>query len=238
MYYQKRLLIFLNSIVWLCLGFLYFLNNYPQLPKQQIHLIFGGTFLLMAFYSAFKSNDKQYLKLQILILTLTSIFTIYVAPHSVISPFGLISKNIVWILFIYASWLLFNGKSRSSLTLSKYTLAFIWLYEGLIPKILFQQEIEIDFLHFLKLTSHIAPSVLLSLIGAGEILLAILIMLSRNNVEKLIIKTQLFLLVAITILTSFKFLDLWLHPLGPFVKNIPIIGISIILLTKGKISNE
>lgn len=238
MYYQKRLLLLVNSLVWLCLGLLYFLNYFPQLPKQQIHLIFGSTYLLMSFFSIFKSSKIICLKAQILILILTSIFTVYIDPQTIISPFGLVTKNIVWIMFIYASWLHFNEKSSSSVTLSKYTLAFIWLYEGLVPKILFQQEIEIDFLHYLNLTNHIDPSVLLSLIGVGEILLAILIMLSRGDVEKLIIKIQFLLLIVITVLASFNFLDLWLHPLGPFVKNFPIIGISIILLIKGNTSND
>jgi hypothetical protein len=106
------------------------------------------------------------------------------------------------------------------LTVSRVALAFVWIYQGLVPKLVCQSPIE------LGLLSHLGPAFgfLCSVMGYGEMLFGLLLLLTPWRWP--------FVLNIVAMLGLFSFVSvtepaLLVQPFNPVTLNVALIALSI-----------
>jgi hypothetical protein len=111
-------------------------------------------------------------------------------------------------------------------SITRYILAFFWLYSGILP--FFQYE------HTIIIIKHIfSNNTLASFIFYSSCFMDILIgiaLLFRYKTY-VIYLSQIIIISLYTCVLTIYLPTLWLNPLGPLVKNIPIIFLLLILLS-------
>ena len=154
-------------------------------------------------------------------------FTVILAIHEPLllaSPFGVLSKNLQ-ILVVLAvidrvardgQW---TAQTRSWLRVG---MAVVWLTEGLFPKLLFQQQIELAMVPRIGIT-HISPSILVGALGIGQVLSGVLALLLAGKPLKLLLTCQAVALIVLPLAVGVLEPTLYVHPFGPFIKNMPIL---------------
>ncbi|MCB0384762.1 MAG: hypothetical protein KDD43_05155, partial [Bdellovibrionales bacterium] len=156
-----------------------------------------------------------------LILGFTTILAIH-DPWLLAHPFGVLSKNLPLLLLIFLLWKVpHSGWSPSSLWLLRIAAALPWFTEGLFPKILFPQEMEIAIVAGSGL-SPIAPENFLQFIGAMQVGSAILALTLKSSALRIVLLLQALGLVLFPILVGYQIPNMWFHPFGPFFKNLPV----------------
>lgn len=110
--------------------------------------------------------------------------------------------------------------------LLKFSIAFIWIYTGIIS--LFVYPIESSF-HLLSQVGITHPLNLIALYTMGIVDLIIGFTVLLNYHVKLIGSIQVILILGYTTLISIFLAEQWIHPFGPISKNIPLI-ISILII--------
>ena len=101
-------------------------------------------------------------------------------------------------------------------------MALIWITEGLFPKLLFQQPMELAVVSNSGLVPMSAPA-FLSLLGFAQLASGVLALLLRGKPLLWLLAAQVAALVVLPALVSFQDPMLWFHPFGPMTKNFPII---------------
>ncbi|WP_440881333.1 DoxX-like family protein [Tenacibaculum sp. C7A-26P2] len=106
------------------------------------------------------------------------------------------------------------------------TLGIIWIYQGLIPKILFTDSGEIEILRQLRLFNGYEENILI-IIGIAEISFGItLILIQRKSFQYLNILSLLILSIG----AIFSDLIIFTLPFNPFSLNISMIALSVIAI--------
>lgn len=144
-------------------------------------------------------------------------------PRLLASPFGMLTKNLPIMACVAGAYLIekegFTPRARAVLRVG---MALIWITEGLIPKILFQQPEEL----IIAARSGLAwgnPSRLLYAIGAAQLVSGILALKLSNAPLRWLLGAQIAALLILPVVVSWQVPWLWFHPFGPLTKNIPII---------------
>ncbi|MEI8186648.1 MAG: DoxX-like family protein [Chlorobiaceae bacterium] len=120
----------------------------------------------------------------------------------------------------------FFSNQSPALILCRIVLAFSWIYQGAVPKIVCQSRGEIDLLgHVIPLYQWVCEAIIW--IGAGEILFGLLLLVAAS--------TWLFRfnIVALTGLLLFVLLfepAMFTLPFNPLTLNISLIALSVIAL--------
>ena len=104
---------------------------------------------------------------------------------------------------------------------SRIALAFVWIYQGIVPKLVCQSPIE------LGLLSHLGPmfGFLCSIMGYGEMLFGVLILLSPWRWPFLLNIAAMLGLFGFVSLTEPQLL---VQPFNPVTLNVALIALSII----------
>ncbi|GIN84906.1 membrane protein [Heyndrickxia sporothermodurans] len=105
------------------------------------------------------------------------------------------------------------------------TLAFVWIYQGLVPKILYPNNGELELLHGTKLLPVGYEYVLLILVGVFEILLGVCFFLFWRRKSLFIFNNILLVLLGISAFIGNK--TVFTEPFNPMTLNILMISISI-----------
>ncbi len=158
-----------------------------------------------------------------MVLSFTLILAVW-QPLLLASPFGMLSKNlqflcVLWVLFLVeksGTW------TKNARTLLRIGMAVVWLTEGLFPKLLFQQQIELQMVPRIGIHA-VSPSVLVGLMGAGQIVSGILALTLSGKWLRLLLLLQVCALVFLPLAVGFLEPTLYVHPFGPFSKNLPIL---------------
>ena len=158
-----------------------------------------------------------------LVLSFTLILAV-AQPILLASPFGMLSKNlqflvVLWVLLLVEKEGHFSAQAQRILRVG---MAVVWLTEGLFPKILFQQQIELQMVPRIGIHS-VSASVLVGAMGASQILSAILALTLRGKWLRLLLLLQAAALIVLPIVVGFLEPTLYVHPFGPFSKNLPIL---------------
>ncbi len=144
-------------------------------------------------------------------------------PRLLVSPFGMLTKNVPIMAAVAGAFLLEReGWTRRVTWLLRVGMAFVWLSEGLLPKILFQQPEEL----VIAAGSGLAfghPSALLRVIGALQLASGLLALGARGRLLRFVLGAQVAGLVIMPALVSLQVPWLWLHPFGPYTKNVPVL---------------
>lgn len=164
-----------------------------------------------------------------MVLTFTVILVAWDA-RLLVNPFGMLTKNVPILAAVATAWLVEReGWSRRALWLLRSGMAFIWLSEGLLPKVFFQQGEELRIVEGVGL-SFGAPGTVLALIGVLQAASGVLALTLSGRWLRVVLAAQIAALVVLPLVVSWQVPWLWFHPFGPFTKNVPIIfGTGVVL---------
>jgi hypothetical protein len=152
-----------------------------------------------------------------------------VEPMLLVSPFGYLTKNAALCVLLLAC----VGLEREGLTPRVHRLlqvgaALPWWTEGLGPKVLFQQAVELELVGRLGLDLVPASRVLVA-IGAAQALSGVAALTLRGRSLAWLLTAQAVALVALPLVVGALEPTLWVHPFGPFSKNVPVLAATLIL---------
>lgn len=154
-------------------------------------------------------------------------------PMLLVNPFGVLSKNLSFVLVVIAAYRLARESPDAAVddgaTASLITAAAAapWLTEGLLPKILFQQQVELAMAPALGLT-FASPAVLVRCLGIAQLLSGVLALTLRGRPLRALLLLQAAALVVLPVVVGFADWVLWVHPFGPFSKNLPILAATLV----------
>lgn len=154
------------------------------------------------------------------------VFTVILAllePLLLAHPYGVLSKNLPLVGALGSATLLAReGMSPRAWWLLRVAMALPWITEGLLPKILFVQEAELEVVRASGLVPMDATA-FLHLLGAAQIASGIAALALRGRPLVVLLWLQVASLVALPVLVSVHDPLLWVHPFLPLLKNVPIL---------------
>lgn len=166
-----------------------------------------------------------------LVLGFTTILAVS-EPMLLVHPFGILSKNVPLLALVVAAYLVEReGWTGRALWLVRGGVAAIWITEGLLPKILFQQPMELEVVARSGLVP-IDPSTFLVVMGLLQVASGLAVLVLRGRPLRAVLGAQVLALVALPLLVSFHEPLLWVHPFGPLTKNAPILAGTLIALRR------
>ena len=153
-------------------------------------------------------------------------------PLLLAHPFGVLTNNVPIVACVLAAQeAAARGFTPRATWLLRGGMAAIWITEGLFPKLLFQQPLELAVVANSGLVP-MSPSLFLSLMGAAQVLSGILALVLRGAPLRILLGCQLLALVALPLLVSWQDPTLWVHPFGPLTKNVPILAGTWVVLRR------
>jgi hypothetical protein len=142
-------------------------------------------------------------------------------PALLVHPLGLLTKNVPLLAVVWAAQLAAKeGFSARVERLLRVGMAFIWITEGLFPKILFQQSFELVLVERWGLRP---ASVVLLVTGLAQLASGVLALAAPPRVRRWVLAAQMVALVVLPALVTLAMPALWVHPFGPLTKNLPIL---------------
>jgi hypothetical protein len=225
--------------LWLLTGILVLHPFYREVGRAYLALL-GIPDLVMYLLCAFEVGLGVWILARGVSLRLAWLQTVTVVGFTVVlvasdpkiwvHPFGVLSKNIPFLALVWSAWMLESGGDLSKMRwVLLGGIAFIWLHEGIVPKILFQQAYEREVVARTGLVP-MDPSRFLYWLGGAQAFSGVLLLALRGNTLRIVLSAQLIALLALPILVSLWEPDLWFHPFGPMTKNVPIVVATWILL--------
>jgi len=159
-------------------------------------------------------------------VAMVATFTIILAaldPMLLVSPFGFLTKNLPFLGLVAATWLVEKEQRWSPRTVwvLRIAMALPWLTEGLIPKILFQQTVELEMTVHFGMTP---PEPWLAAIGAAQLTGGIAALLLRGRLLVILLHLQAGALIVLPLVVGWLEPELWIHPFGPLTKNLPMLA--------------
>ena len=148
----------------------------------------------------------------------------YVEPILLASPFGFLSKNLPFALVVWAAMRMARGDGAPAVHATlRAAAALPWLTEGLFPKLLFQQQVELAMAPAAGLT-FASPHVLVATLGVLQLASFVLAIVLRGAPLRALLLGQAAALVVLPAVVGAIAPTLWVHPFGPFSKNLPILA--------------
>lgn len=145
-------------------------------------------------------------------------------PMLLAHPFGVLSKNLPLAALILVGWRVErDGWTPGALWLLRAGMAAIWLTEGIVPKIIFQQPMERAVVAGSGLVP-IDPGTFLVIMGLLQAASGVAALVLRGRPLRLVLCCQLLGLVFLPLLVAWQDPLLWVHPFGPLTKNVPILA--------------
>lgn len=219
------------AFVWLATALGYFSATYRDIGGDYLRELGLPTWLMpltcagelgLGLWVLLRPPARWLAVLQVGMMT---VFTLILAVHQpmlLVSPFGMLTKNIPIVACVLAATLgAEEGWSVRVRWILRVGVALPWLTEGLVPKILFQQPIEIAVVGASPL-SFGDPSTLLRGIGVLQIVSFGCALLLRGPWLRACLYVQAGALVVLPLLVSHELPLLWVHPFGPLTKNVPL----------------
>ncbi len=152
-------------------------------------------------------------------------FTVILAalePMLLVHPYGVLSKNYPFLALVAVTWLVAQEGWTARVTwLLRGGMALVWVTEGLFPKLLFQQPLELAVVAGSGLVP-MDPAVFLTLLGLAQLLSGLAVLVLRGWPLWLLLGAQAAALLVLPALVSWQDPSLWVHPFGPMTKNVPI----------------
>lgn len=159
-------------------------------------------------------------------------FTVILAvqePLLLAHPYGVLSKNLPLLGALGTATLAAReGFSPRVVWLLRGSMALPWLTEGLFPKLLFVQELELEVVRDSGLVPMDATA-FLHLLGVAQIASAVAALLLRGRALQLLLGAQAAALLVLPVLVSVHDPLLWVHPFLPLLKNAPILVGTLVL---------
>lgn len=119
----------------------------------------------------------------------------------------------------------------SSIQVARYIISFSWLYHGLFPKLIEIAPLEQLMTSSAELSNETNYLIIKS-VGVGEVLFGILVFIFYKS--RLIISLNIVALIVLLTLVAVLQPQLLIEAFNPVTTNIPLIGLSFILLNNIK----
>ncbi len=153
-------------------------------------------------------------------------------PMLLAHPFGVLSKNLPLLAVVGCCWLLQReGWSARAHWLLRIGMAVIWITEGLLPKVFFQQPMEVAVVANSGLVPT-DPALFLTGMGLAQAASGVAALVLRGRVLCVLLACQAAALIALPLLVSWQDPSLWVHPFGPMTKNVPILVGTLVLVRR------
>ncbi|OGQ11261.1 MAG: hypothetical protein A2138_03555 [Deltaproteobacteria bacterium RBG_16_71_12] len=164
-----------------------------------------------------------------------AVFTLILAtlePLLLAHPYGVLSKNLPLVGALATATLAAReGFSARVLWLLRISMALPWLTEGLVPKLLFVQQAELEVVRQSGLVPMDAKA-FLHLLGLAQIASAVAALVLRGRPLLLLLCAQVAALLALPILVAQHDPLLWVHPFLPLLKNVPILVGTVVVVRR------
>lgn len=162
-------------------------------------------------------------------------FTLVLAwlePMLLVHPYGMLSKNYPFIALVVTCWLVAReGWTPRATWVLRGGMALVWMTEGLFPKILFQQPLELAVVAGSGLVP-MSPPVFLMALGFAQLISGVLALTLKGPLLRALVGFQAASLIILPLAVSAQDPMLWFHPFGPMTKNVPIIFGTLLVLRR------
>lgn len=149
-------------------------------------------------------------------------------PWLLVHPFGVLSKNLPLLGLVAAIRLVeTEGWTPRALWTLRAGMAVVWLTEGLLPKVFFQQGMEIAVVANSGLVPG-DPAAFLMGLGFAQAASGVAALLLPARAAAVLLVGQALAVVILPALVSWQDPLLWVHPFGPMTKNVPIFAGSLV----------
>ena len=152
-------------------------------------------------------------------------FTVLLAiadPWLLVHPYGMLTKNLPIIgLILAVRRVEVEGWTARALWTLRVGMAVVWLTEGILPKILFQQPTELAVVANSGLV-HGSPATFLTGLGVAQALSGILALILPKRAAAVLLTGQALAVIVLPALVSWQDPLLWVHPFGPMTKNLAV----------------
>ncbi len=229
------------AFVWLATGFLVLHPAYREVGAAYLARLGLPSWVMLAtcfgevalgLEVALGSPSAWLCALQIVLILGFTVILAWLDPMLLVHPFGLLSKNLPLLALIWTAWLVEHaGWSRCALWWLRVGMAMIWITDGLLPKLLFQQPMELAFVRHSGLVAG-NPATFLRFMGGCELASGVAVLFLGGRPLQWILAGQIAALVILPLLVSCQTWLLWVHPFGPLIKNVPIMVGTWIVLRK------
>jgi hypothetical protein len=238
---DARLLRWSVAFVWLVTGALVVVPEYRRIGSHYLERLHLPDWLMFATCAAEIALGFRLIlgrmatwlaALQIgMVLSFTAILA-RIEPTMLASPFGMLAKNIPLLAAIGTAWLLEReGWTSRALWMLRAGVGMIWITEGIVPKMLYQQETELRVVAESGLVPW-RPDDFLFWMGFAQAASGLGVLVLTCKPLRVLLACQLAALVALPILVSLHNWELWVHPFGPLTKNVPILAGTWLLLRR------
>ncbi len=239
--WQIRLLSSSVAAVWLATGVLVLHPAYRAeglawldrtgLPPAVMWGTCGGE-VLLGLRVLLGPPTRSLAVIQTLLVAGFSVILATLSPMLLASPYGVLTKNLPLLAALWvATGVSLQGWTPRLTWLLRGGMAIIWVTEGLVPKILFQQPAELAVVAGSGLVP-IDPGHFLVGMGLAQISSGVLALLLPARPLQLLLALQIAALLVLPVLVGVQDPSLWTHPFGPLTKNLPIIAGHVVLLSR------
>ncbi|MBX7195939.1 MAG: DoxX-like family protein, partial [Sandaracinaceae bacterium] len=136
---------------------------------------------------------------------MVSSFTLILAiahPMLIVSPFGMLSKNLQFVFVALTAWQLERkGEAERLERFLAAGMALVWITEGLLPKILFQQAVELSIAPEAGL-DFVEPWILVGVVGVALLASGIAVLVLPRRPRAWLLFCQLAALVALPLVVG------------------------------------
>jgi hypothetical protein len=229
------------AFVWLATGLLVFHPTYREIGEAyltRLHLpvvLMYATCaaeVLLGLRVAWGWATTWITILQIVLIAGFTLVLTVEEPLLLVHPLGMLTKNMPLLAIIGTTWLIEReGLTLRAQWLLRIGVSLIWITEGLLPKIFFQQPLEWEVVTRNQVSMN--PAIFLALLGTLQTAAGVLTLLLRGRPLRWLLMAELVALVALPVLASWHHPEFWVHPFGPLIKNVPILAGTWVLLRRG-----
>lgn len=150
-------------------------------------------------------------------------------PMLLAHPFGVLTKNVPIIASVWTAFLLAReGFTPRAMLLLRIAAGVIFITEGLFPKLLFQQQLEIDVVSAWGFSAATAAG-LIRLVGVGQVLAGVLVLTLRGRLLSTLLALLLAAHLLLPLVVTLPLPQMWAHPFGPLTKNVVILAATYVL---------
>lgn len=154
-----------------------------------------------------------------------AVFTALLAfadPWLLVHPYGVLTKNLPIVGLILAVRAVeTEGWTPRALWTLRLGMAVVWLTEGIFPKVLFQQPLELAVVANSGLVPG-DPGDFLAGLGVAQALSGVLALVLPRRAAAVLLVGQALAVVLLPALVSWQDPLLWVHPFGPMTKNLAV----------------
>jgi hypothetical protein len=228
----ERILRYGMAFIWLATGVLVLHPHYRQLGSEYLGRMGIGPRLMVATcigeigFALYLLRCKRMTLLPALMQTAAiGGFTVILAalePMLLVHYLGVLTKNLPLLACIWAAWLLAEeGWTPRASWLLRAGMAVVWLSEGILPKMLFLQPGEIEFVQAFGLTAEQAASLIWAT-GLVQAISGVAVLLLRGGWLWGLLLAQCLALAFLPLMVAIVQPLMMVHPFGPLTKSLTI----------------